>query len=146
MLIWHDSHDKTVKFKSKHRKLYMFVNLGSRDMGMYVCMMLGYKLDSCSSINKKFWKNYLPTFLLHDTGCTENDTSNSSFTVACVRIAVVMFLTSGCLAKIRGYRPMGGVHEVCHWKQTRCHDIHEKVHKDWFRVIQKLTGGTHTAW
>jgi hypothetical protein len=28
---------------------------------------------------------------------------------------------------------MGGVCEVCRWDGLRCHDIHTKFHKDWFR-------------
>jgi hypothetical protein len=30
------------------------------------------------------------------------------------------------------HRLMGGMCELCHWDDLRCHDIHTKFHKDWF--------------
>jgi hypothetical protein len=39
---------------------------------------------------------------------------------------------------------MGGIYEVCHWDGLRCHDIHTKFHKDWFRH-SKFTD-TQAAW
>jgi hypothetical protein len=44
---------------------------------------------------------------------------------------------------------MGGFYEVHHWDGLRCHDIHTKFHKDWFRHSKVYMGGytdTEVAW
>jgi hypothetical protein len=38
---------------------------------------------------------------------------------------------------------MGGIYEVCRSDGLRCHDIHTKFHKEWFRN-SKVDAGTHT--
>jgi hypothetical protein len=54
-------------------------------------------------INKKFWEELIAYFPSYDKGHTENDASNNSSIVACVFVTAVTFLTSCCLATIRGF-------------------------------------------
>jgi hypothetical protein len=41
------------------------------------------------------------------------------------------------------HRLMGGIYKVYPWDGLRCHDIHIKFHKDWFRH-SKVDGGIYT--
>jgi hypothetical protein len=55
------------------------------------------------NINKKFREELIACFPWYDTGHIENDASNNSSIVACVFVTAVTFLSSRCLATIRGY-------------------------------------------
>jgi hypothetical protein len=52
-------------------------------------------------VNKKFWEELTAYFPWCNTGRIENNESNNRFSVSCVFIAAVTFLTSRCLAKDR---------------------------------------------
>jgi hypothetical protein len=59
----------------------------------------------------------------------------------------VTFLPSRCLATYT-YTQIGDIYEVHRSDGTRCHDIHTKFHKDWFRNSKVDMGGftdTQTA-
>jgi hypothetical protein len=78
---------------------------------------------------------------------TENDTSRSSSIVSCIHCHGNMF-TKTLPGNDRGihiqtHRLMGGTYEVCHWDRFRCHDIHTKCHKNWFRHSKVDGGGKH---
>jgi hypothetical protein len=104
--------------------------------------------------NKKFWKELIAYYPWYYTDCIENDASNNSPIVACVFVAAVMFLLSRCLATIGGihiqtHKLMRGIYEVSRWDGPRCHDIHTKFHKDWFRHSKVFSGwftDTQTTW
>jgi hypothetical protein len=42
---------------------------------------------------------------------------------------------------IQTHRLMGGIYEVRRWDGLRCHDIHNKFHKDWFTHTHVDGGG-----
>jgi hypothetical protein len=66
----------------------------------------------------------------------EKNSSNNSYIVACVLVPAVTVLTSRCLAKIGDAytdRLMEGIYEVRRSHGLRCHGVHTKFHKDWFR-------------
>jgi hypothetical protein len=49
---------------------------------------------------------------------------------------------------IQIHRLTGEIYEVCRWDGLRCHDIHTKFHKDWFRhsKIDRADTQTQTSW
>jgi hypothetical protein len=38
---------------------------------------------------------------------------------------------------------MGGIYEICRGDGLRCHDIHTRINKDWFRHL-KIDSGEYT--
>jgi hypothetical protein len=42
------------------------------------------------------------------------------------------------------HRLVGGIYEVHRWDGLRCHDIHTKFHKDWFRHPNLIVGDSQT--
>jgi hypothetical protein len=93
-------------------------------------------------------------FPWYDKDQIENDASNNYSTVACVFVAAVKFLPSRCQATIGIYtiyrqRLMWGIYEIRRWDGLRCHELHIRFHKDWFRNSKIDTGeytDTQTAW
>jgi hypothetical protein len=78
----------------------------------------------------------------------EIDVSNNSSTV--VFVAAGMCLTNRCLATTEGIHIqtqglMGGICEVRRRDRIRCHDIHTKFQKDWFRHSKVYKGETQTV-
>jgi hypothetical protein len=75
----------------------------------------------------------------------------------CIFVAARMCLPIHCLATkgrihIQTHRLMGGIYEEHRWDWFRCHYMHTKFHKDWFKY-SKVNGGkeftgtcTQTAW
>jgi hypothetical protein len=62
----------------------------------------------------------------------------------CIRCRSVIFtkpLHSNCKGiHIQTHTLMGRIYEVCCWYGLRCHDMHTKFHKNWFRH-SKVDGG-----
>jgi hypothetical protein len=40
----------------------------------------------------------------------------------------------------------GGIYRACNWDGLRCHDIHAKFDRDWFRHLKVDGRGEQTAW
>jgi hypothetical protein len=64
----------------------------------------------------------------------------------CLFVAAVTFLptlpSNDRGIHIQTYRLMGGIYEACRWDELRCHDIHNKFHKNWLKP-SNLLGEIH---
>jgi hypothetical protein len=94
-------------------------------------------------------KSLLRCYLTTIGGYTGRHIDPTILLVLHVFIAAEMCLTSHCLAMTGGihiqiYRLMGGICEVCSWDGLRCHDVHTKFHKDWFRHSKVIRGDSQT--
>jgi hypothetical protein len=86
------------------------------------------------------WYTDLQTLLWCDTDCIENEASNNSSIVACLFVAAGTFLRSRCLETYTDTL-MGGVYEIHRSDVLRCHGVHTKFHKYWFKNSQVKGGG-----
>jgi hypothetical protein len=88
------------------------------------------------------------TILQYDTNNIENDVSDISSVVARIRCNWNMSTESLPNNKkrihIQTHRLMGGIYEVRRWDGLRCHFIHTRFHKDWFRYSIADRGETQT--
>jgi hypothetical protein len=86
--------------------------------------------------------------------CIENDASNNSSIVACIRyhgnVFTEPFPSNDRGIHIQTHRLIGGIYEVHQADGLRCHDIHKNFSEVWFmhsEVDRKYTHiDTQTAW
>jgi hypothetical protein len=105
-----------------------------------------------SKLNKKFWEELIVHFPWYDTDRIENDASNISSIITCLRFAALMFLPSRCLVTA-GDKPTDTKTDRRHlWSRplrgAQVYDIHTEFHKDWFSHSESVKGDAQaqTAW
>jgi hypothetical protein len=85
-------------------------------------------------IKKKFWEELIACFPLIRHGPHRNRrVQQFIYCCVCIRCRVNVFtepLPSNDRMDTHTDRLMGGIYEAGHWDALRCHDIHNKFHKD----------------
>jgi hypothetical protein len=87
------------------------------------------------------------TLLRYDIDRTVNASNNSSI-VACIRCRGNVFTeplpSTDMVRHVQTHRLMGGIYELRRSDGCRCHDIHIKFERDWFRDSYGEWGGGYT--
>jgi hypothetical protein len=117
------------------------------------CRVNHWHKITCRS--KKFWDNFKSLLSLIRHGPLRKWCVPQFYCCVCIRCRRQFFTEklptndkgfslSRCLASIREYtyrhRLMRGIYEVWRWDGIRCHDVHTRFLKDWFRH-SKVTAG-----